>query len=487
MKKNTATKWIVFAFDRTTNAAKIGDAANITANIRIDGGAANAVDDVNPTELEAGYYVFDITDAECNGDLIVICPVSATANVQVIGVPGAVWTDTLAADLATINGVADGLVTAVADVPTVAEFEARSLVAEDYIVVTDLPAAGATQGSVDLIALDTAAVRAKTDNLPAVPAAAGDIPTAVDVADAVWDEATIGHGTVGTTGKALTDAGAAGTPLDAAGVRAAVGLASADLDTQLADLPTISEFDARSLPSADYTVVTDITASSSPASIADAVWNELAVEHVASGTTGRALRDAGALGTPLDAAGVRAAVGLASANLDTQIVNLSTKVVVVDGIVDNILEDTSVIGALGAGLTGIPNMAKDSTVAKEATLGTVPTSAQNADAVLDELVLNHVVPGSMGSVMATLNAGLVTSVAGIGSVANTITVTVGGVAEAGVDVWVTLDEAGTLVVAGTLQTDVLGQVVFWLDPGTYYVWQQKLGFNFTNPDTLVVT
>jgi hypothetical protein len=40
--------------------------------------------------------------------------------------------------------------------------------------------------------------------------------------------------------------------LDAAGVRTAVGLASANLDTQLGDIPTTSEFEARTLAAADY-------------------------------------------------------------------------------------------------------------------------------------------------------------------------------------------------------------------------------------------
>lgn len=93
LQKNVASqKWIVFAFDRTNNTPKTGDAANITANLRLDGGAANAVDDTNPTELEDGYYVFDITQAEANADLILMTPVSGTANIQVIGVPGAVYT-----------------------------------------------------------------------------------------------------------------------------------------------------------------------------------------------------------------------------------------------------------------------------------------------------------------------------------------------------------------------------------------------------------
>ena len=93
MQKNVASqKWTVFAFDRTDNTPKTGDSANITANLRIDGGAANAVDDTNPTELEDGFYVFDLTQAETNGDMILISPASVTADIQVIGVPGVVYT-----------------------------------------------------------------------------------------------------------------------------------------------------------------------------------------------------------------------------------------------------------------------------------------------------------------------------------------------------------------------------------------------------------
>lgn len=93
MFKNTAgQKWAVFAFDRTDNTPKTGDAGNITANVRIDGGGANGVDDTNPTELEDGFYIFDISKAESNGDNLVIAPASVTANIQVIGVPAAIYT-----------------------------------------------------------------------------------------------------------------------------------------------------------------------------------------------------------------------------------------------------------------------------------------------------------------------------------------------------------------------------------------------------------
>lgn len=96
MEKNVAGKWAVYAFGDSGHANPgdpiTGDAANITANIRIDGAAANAVDDTNPAELEDGYYIFDITAVEANGDNLVLCPASATANVTVVGTPGALWT-----------------------------------------------------------------------------------------------------------------------------------------------------------------------------------------------------------------------------------------------------------------------------------------------------------------------------------------------------------------------------------------------------------
>jgi len=114
MQKNTAGKWVVFAYglpDHANDGQPItGDALNITADMRIDGAAANAIDDTNPTELGNGYYIFDITSAESNGDNLLIDPVSATGSVQVIGAPGTVWTrppnfETLAITAGAIDNV----------------------------------------------------------------------------------------------------------------------------------------------------------------------------------------------------------------------------------------------------------------------------------------------------------------------------------------------------------------------------------------------
>lgn len=76
---------------------------------------------------------------------------------------------------------------------------------------------------------------------------------------------------------------------------------------------------------------------------------------------------------------------------------------------------------------------------------------------------------------------------GAGAITFTYTLTsdVDASAITGADVWVTSDKAGTTVLAsGT--TDGSGQVVFYLDAGTVYVWRQKPGWNLSNPDTETV-
>jgi cell division protein ZapA (FtsZ GTPase activity inhibitor) len=109
---------------------------------------------------------------------------------------------------------------------------------------------------------EVAAIKAKTDNLPAAPAATGDCITA-------------------------------------AGVRTAVGLASANLDTQIGTLATASAL----------------------STVAGYVDTEVAAIKA---KTDNLPATPAATGDCITAAGVRTAVGLASANLDTQIGTLAT-------------------------------------------------------------------------------------------------------------------------------------------------------------------
>ena len=103
--------------------------------------------------------------------------------------------------------------------------------------------------------------------------------------------------------------------LDAAGVRTAIGMASANLDTQLGDIPTVPEFEARTLVAAAYfdpaadtvanvttvgSVTSGVTVTTNndktgysltvtpptAAAIADAVWDEGTAGHTTADTYG---------------------------------------------------------------------------------------------------------------------------------------------------------------------------------------------------------
>jgi len=100
-------------------------------------------------------------------------------------------------------GSVTGLTAANLDVAVSTRLATAGYTAPDNATIT------AIAGYVDT---EIAAIKSKTDLIPAAPAAVGDIPTAAANADAVWDEAIAGHATAGSTGAALSAAGSAGDP-----------------------------------------------------------------------------------------------------------------------------------------------------------------------------------------------------------------------------------------------------------------------------------
>ena len=228
--------------------------------------------------------------------------------------------------------------------PTVAEFEARTLVAADYVVVGDTLAAVTTVTTVNGLAngaITAAAIATGAIDADALAADAG-----AEIADAVWDEAIAGHAGAGSTGAALA---------------------------------------AATAPSA--------------ATVADAVWDEAIAGHAGVGSTGAALAAAGGSGDPWS---------------------------------------TALPGAYGAGTAGY--------------------------------IIGNQTPE-----------------AGAGAIAHTYTLTssIGGLPIAEAQVWATTDLGGSNIVASGV-TSTLGVVTFYLDAGTYYFWRSKSGWNFVNPDTEVV-
>jgi hypothetical protein len=174
--------------------------------------------------------------------------------------------------------------------------------------------------------------------------------SAATIAAAVWDEARSGHVTSGSFGQ-----GVASVQGNVTGSVASVtGFTPADIATILGIIlkldytmelapgsPTYYRFTTGALELSP-------TGGSAPsaATIADAVWDELRSGHVASGSFGQGVVvnsiatdaiDANALKTDavteiqsglstLNAAGVRSAIGLGSANLDTQLDALPTAI-----------------------------------------------------------------------------------------------------------------------------------------------------------------
>lgn len=217
-------------------------------------------------------------------------------------------------------------------------------------------------------------------------------PTVGEIADAVWDEALSAHTTAGSGGKILADAATAAalatvddfidtevaailaavdtevatvvTQTSAASIRTAVGLASANLDTQISTLATAS---ALSTLSGTVTTIANRIGAFTGSGVNTILGflrvlfrkDSIGIPSDIGGTFDNltdsieAIRDQGdAAWITNTAASIRSAVGLASANLDSQLLVIQT--------------DTT---------TDIP--------AQIAALPTAPTATQNADALLD--------------------------------------------------------------------------------------------------------
>jgi len=107
---------------------------------------------------------------------------------------------------------------------------------------------------------------------------------------------------------------------------------------------------------------------------------------------------------------------------------------------------------------------------------------KDTDSLVD---LAHI--GADGDTLETLSDQMDGLGAGTGAIDWPITVTVDGVPQGNVEVWISTDTAGTNVVASGL-TDASGTVVPTpkLDAGTYYVRRNKPGYDFNDPQTIVV-
>lgn len=74
---------------------------------------------------------------------------------------------------------------------------------------------------------------------------------------------------------------------------------------------------------------------------------------------------------------------------------------------------------------------------------------------------------------------------GVNTFVYSVTDDVTGLPIQGVFCTVTTDAIGDAIVAQAT-TDLFGNVTFYLDSGTYYIWRVKTGYTFVNPDIEVI-
>lgn len=271
-KKNTAFTFAIGLGSRLARPA-FQAAPTLAAGdfkVSIDGGAFTNLATL-PTVTPAGGTRVQIamSAAEMNGDNIMV---------QCIDAAGGEWDDVIitfdlsvrnADDLATPTNITAGVITTVTNLtnaPTAGDLTATMKTSVTTAATAATPTAAAVTGAVGsvtgAVGSVTAGVTVTTNN---DKTGYGLSSAAVQ---AIWDALTSALTTVGSIGKWIVDKldiavstrlATTGytAPLDAAGTRTAVGLATANLDTQLGDLPTNAEL-TTALGTADDAVLAQV-------------------------------------------------------------------------------------------------------------------------------------------------------------------------------------------------------------------------------------
>lgn len=345
----------------------------------------------------------------------------------------------MAADVVTATAIAAGAITST-EAPALANLDAAvstRLATAGYTapdnasisaILTDTAEIGAAGAGLTVLAtaanlavvagyLDTeiAAIKAKTDNLPADPADQSAVEAAITAATSPLATAAA-LATVDTVVDSIlvdtAEIGVAGAGLTALATQASVNTIDDFLDTEVAAIKAQTDL----IPAAPAAVGDIPTA----AVVADAVWDEALAGHLGAGSTGSALNGAGAAGDPWGTAlpGAYAAgtagkiVGDAldaavSSRLATAGYTAPDNATITAIAADTaaILVDTAEIGVAGAGLTALATQASVNTIddfldtevaaikaktdlipAAPAAVGDIPTAAENATAVWDEVL-----------------------------------------------------------------------------------------------------
>lgn len=415
-----------------------------------------------------------------------------------------------AAGVRTAVGLASAnLDTQMGDIPTVSEFQARTIAAADYFdpatdIVAHVTLVDTVTTLTNTFGLSQADVRTAVGLASAnLDTQLADVPTVAEfeartiLAAAYFDPAVdvVARVTLVDTTTALTNT----FGLSQADIRTAVGLASANLDTQLADIPTVAEFNARTLAAADYF---------DPAT--DTVAHVTLVDTVTI------------LSNHISDSAIRNAVGLAAANLDTQLGNVPTVAefearTLVSGSYFDPAADTVAHVTLVDTVTDLTNQSGSN----PALIAEAVWDESRADALLNATAvllgkltgitslaqwLRHMfrADASDATSLAEINSGgggfsaasdsvqairdrgdAAWLTLNIGDGANAVTVTVLNDDDEPVEnVSLRLTSAG-VTAAGPVKTNSSGVAIFSVDDGTYLLAVTKSGYSHT-PQSIVV-
>lgn len=262
--KNAIQKIHVYAYDSTTGAAKTGDAANITAYVSLDG-TANAIDDTNPAEVDAtnmpGVYVFDLTAAETNCDSFALYAKSATSNIRIEPIIGFTTAGTstslsanaiaIAANAITATAIQDGAITAAklnTGAITADAFAANAITNAAVADDVDVNVKTITAGAITAAAIAASALNNKGNwNIGKTGYSMTGTLTTLDALNTSLSST---HGSASwatATGFSTHSASDVVTALGTGSTLTALATATA-----VADVPTVAEFEARTLAAASY-------------------------------------------------------------------------------------------------------------------------------------------------------------------------------------------------------------------------------------------
>jgi hypothetical protein len=434
LRKNVASQKLVFSLvNATTGAALTG--ATVTAKLSIDGGSS-ATASGSVAELANGQYCWSPAQADTNGNSLGV-QFTATNAVPVaftIFTTAADPTDSVRLGLTALpNAAAEaagGLYTRGSGAGQINQ-PANGMIDANVVrnAGTAITAASGIQ-EVKVASIAAAAITAASIAADAITDA--KVASDVTIASVTGSVGSIASGGISASSFAAGAIDASAIAADAIGSSELAASAVSEIQSGLATSSALS-----SLQSDVTTLLGRITSSLFSGITSMAQWlgmiagkqtgnstarTEIRATGAGSGTydettdSMEAVRDRGdAAWTTVSASAIRTAVGLASANLDTQLDALPTAAENADAVWD---ED----------LTGhtTPDSAGD-TLGSVAT-GTPPTASAIADAVWDEARSGHVTSGTFGEGVASVQGAVTGAVASVtGNVGGNVAGSVGSV------------------------------------------------------------